>query len=164
MKSIKSIILDTTYILPLFGIEINLSKPFLEDLKKIWKNEIEDFKIYLPSICLIESMYKLLNEYNKKKNFEILERYYKIIPTILNLPIEIFYCELNPIISLNAAKIRHYGHKDFMDCWIAGTALFLNGILLSEDTQLKSIIKQIPEFKHLEIWSWDDLKKHKVLK
>ena len=159
MKNTKALILDTTFILPLFGIKINMDDDFESDLKQVWKNEIKGYEVYLPSICLIETVYKLLNVYKKKNDFSILDRYQKILPTLLNLPINIFNCELNPKVSMIASIIRHSGHLDFMDCWIAATAVALDGVFLSEDSELKNILTKIPETKNLLVTSWDTFKK-----
>ena len=158
MMNIKSLILDTTFILPLFGIKIKMDDDFETYLKQVWKNEIKGYVVYLPSICLIETIFKLLNVYKKTNDFSVLDRYQKILPTLLNLPINIFNCELNPKVSMIASIIRHSGHPDFMDCWIAATAVALNGVFLSEDIELKNILKKIPETKDLVVSSWDDFK------
>lgn len=157
MKNINSIILDTTYVLPLFGIKMDLSQDFQEKIKILWKNGLKGYEIYLPSTCLIETIFKLLNEYKKKEDFSILERYQLILPTVLNSPIKIFNPELNPKASLIASIIRHSGHLGFMDCWIAGTAAALNGILLTEDYELEKVLNGIPETKSVIIWSWNTL-------
>lgn len=157
MKNINSVILDTTFVLPLFGIKMDLSQDFQEKIKLLWKNGLKGYEIYLPSTCLIETIFKLLNEYKKKEDFSILERYQLILPTVLNSPIKIFNPELNPKASLIASIIRHSGHLDFMDCWIAGTAAALNGILLTEDNELEKVLNGIPETKSVIIWSWNTL-------
>jgi predicted nucleic acid-binding protein len=157
MKNIDSIVLDTTYVLPLFGIKVELSQKFSEKIKLLWKNGLRGYDVFLPSTCLIETAFKLLNEYRLKKDFSILERYQLILPTVLNSPIKIFHSELNPKASLIALIIRHSGHLDFMDCWIAGTAAALEGILLTEDTDLEKALQNIPETKNVKIWSWKTL-------
>ncbi len=159
MKSIKSIVLDTTYVLPLFGIEINLSPSFIEDMKLLWNGGINGYEFYLPSICLIEAMFKLLGEYRKNKEFSVLERYQISLPTVLNSPIIILSPELNPNISLIAIKIRHMGHLDFMDCWIAASAVILKSILLTEDKVLVEVLQNISETQNLTTLSWNDFKK-----
>lgn len=156
MKSINSIILDTTYVLPLFGIKIHLSENFQEGISQIWKNGIKDYDVYLPSTCLIEVVFKLLNEYRKKGDLNILKRYQLILPTVLNSPIKIFNPELDIKSSSVASIIRHSGHLDYMDCWIAGSAVALNSILLTEDSELEKILKIIPDTKILVVWSWDE--------
>ena len=157
MKNVNSIILDTTYVLPLFGIKIEISLKFEEQIKLLWKNGINEYNIYLPSVCLIETVFKLLNEYRKKKDFHILERYQRILPTVLNSPVNLFNPELNPKASLIASIIRHSGHLDFMDCWISGSAVALDGILLTEDKELEKVLRTIPETKAIIISSWNEL-------
>jgi len=157
MKNNKSIVLDTTYVLPLFGIEIKLIPEFIEKLDQIWSKGLKNYKIYLPSICLIEVMYKLLSEYRKKPDLKIINRYQLILPTVLNSPIKIFNTELSQKGSLIAIKIRHAGHNDVLDCWIAASAAALNAILLTEDKDLKNILKTVPDTKNLQVWTWKDL-------
>ncbi len=164
MKNIRPLILDTTFILPLFGVQITVLEGSQEILKDIWNNKIEGYKVYLPSICLIEVMFKLLSEYRKSLNYNMLDRYRIILPTILTLPLEIINSELNTEASLIATKIRHSGHSDFMDCWIAGTTTALDGILLSEDKELKKILKKVPETKNLVVVSWTDFIKEIIEK
>jgi predicted nucleic acid-binding protein len=164
MESTKPLILDTTFILPLFGIKIEMDDEFENDVKRVWKNEIEGYSVYLPSICLIETVFKLLNVYKRTNEFNVLDRYQKILPTLLNFPITIFNCETNPKVTMIATIIRHSGHPDFIDCWIAATATALNGIFLSEDIDLKKVLKEIPETKDLIVSSWIDFKTKLKLK
>jgi len=157
MKNINSIILDTTYVLPLFGIKIEFSQKFHDEIKLLWENGIKGYEVFLPTTCLIETYFKLLSEYRTKKDFSILERYQLILPTVLNSPIKIFNSELNPKASLFAAIIRHSGHLDFLDCWIAGAAVALQGILLTEDKALEKVLQGIPETKSVITWAWANI-------
>ncbi len=111
-------------------------------------------------------MFKLLSEYKKKnktekieQNYDILKRYHLILPTILNLPINIINCETQVNSSMIAAIIRNHGHQDIMDCWIAGTAASVNGVLLTEDNDLIKVLKFIPETSNMKILNWDELEK-----
>ncbi|MHA1360908.1 MAG: hypothetical protein ACTSRC_22530 [Candidatus Helarchaeota archaeon] len=90
MTNIKSIVLDTTYVLPLFGIEIVQAQGFQDFIVKLWKKGIAGYKVYLPSTCLTETVFKLPSEYKTKGDISILQRYQLILPTVLNSPIEIF--------------------------------------------------------------------------
>ncbi len=157
MQNIRYIILDTTYILPLFGIEVDLTPDFNKTIKRIWSSGLKEFEFYLPSVCLIEVLFKLLGEYRKNKEFGILERYYISLPTIIKSPVKVFDSELSPEVSLIAIKIRHSGHSDMMDCWIAATAAALNGILLTEDKTLRDSLENTSETKTLQIWTWKDM-------
>lgn len=106
----------------------------------------------------LKKAYKLLNEYRKKEELSILDRYQLIFPTVLNSPIKIFSTELNPKASLIAVKIRHSGHSDFMDCWIAASAAVLKSVFLTEDKELSTILPSISETIELTIWSWKDFR------
>lgn len=154
----QRLILDTSFILPLFGIKLKSLTKINEGLKLIWGEGLDDFEVYLPSVCLIESLYKLIHEYKKNNNYKILKRYPLAIPTIITSQnVKIFNSYIDSTASQIAIKIRHSGHSDMMDCWIAASAAALNGILLTEDTLLIDILKSVPETKFLSIWSWKEL-------
>lgn len=158
MMNIKPLVLDTTYILPLFGIKIIELSNYKKISEKLLKNGIEGYKLYLPSICLLEVMFKLNGEYRKSKDVNILNRYSVALPSILtSKSIEILYPLLDPEVNRISIHIRHAGHIDLMDCLIAASATSLKGILLSEDVELSKTLKVIPETKDVPIWSWDDL-------
>jgi len=161
MMNINPLILDTTYILPLFGIKIIELSNFKKISEELFKNGIEGYHLYLPSICLLEVMFKLTGEYRKSKDVNILNRYSIALPSILSSKsIEIFNPLLNPEVNRISINIRHAGHTDLMDCLIAASATALKGILLSEDSELHKIMKVIPETKDVPIWSWKDLIKN----
>lgn len=161
MMSIKPLIIDTTYILPLFGIKIIELTNFKKISKEIWSNGLKGYILYLPSICLMETMFKLTREYRKSNDINILNRYAIAIPSILSTKsVQIFNPLLNPEANKIAINIRHAGHTDLMDCLIAASATALKGIFLSEDIELSKIMKVIPETKGVPIWSWKDLIKN----
>ncbi|MHA2365784.1 MAG: PIN domain-containing protein [Candidatus Hodarchaeales archaeon] len=155
---LKKIILDTTYVLPLFGIEVSLGEKFKNQLSLLWRKKSSDFNVYLPSVSLIEVMYKLNREFRKQNDINILKRYPQILPTVTTSHISIDHPLLNPLASEIANKIRHAGHRDLMDCWIAASAIHLNGILITEDKELVETIKKIVEFKTTPIWNWNKFK------
>lgn len=157
----KNIILDTIYVLPLFGIDITLTKSFPNEIKKLWKHGIQDCSIYMPNACLIEVLYKLNKEFRQKSDAKILDRYSLILPTILTSPIvKLYDCFSDITSSQIAMAIRKKGHNDIMDCWIASCSVALQGVLVSEDEALKKVIKQIPEFDNISIFSWIEFKEN----
>ncbi|MFV2016667.1 MAG: hypothetical protein ACC656_14650 [Candidatus Heimdallarchaeota archaeon] len=86
-----------------------------------------------------------------------MERYSLIIPTITSSK----YVQIvNPLedqkIMEIGNKLQLEGHSDLLDCWIAATAIHLNGIFLTVEKELVKRIKSIDEFKSTEIWSWKD--------
>jgi hypothetical protein len=44
-----------------------------------------------------------------------------------------------------------------MDCWIAGAAAALQGILLTEDKMLEKVLRGTPETKSVITWAWNTL-------
>ncbi|MHA1916765.1 MAG: PIN domain-containing protein [Candidatus Ranarchaeia archaeon] len=149
----NSWLLDTTYILPFFGINVEI-KNIKNDLKKII-TKLPD-SLVVTSCSLIEGKWKTLQAYKKTRKNEYLTRG--------NLALEGFKTNryfkiLNPWIVPNATKFAdelfQLGHVDYMDCWIAGTAKAENANLVTEDKQLKQLIKKIPNWKKMNILSWD---------
>ena len=158
MMNIKPLILDTTYILPLFGIKIIELSNFKKISKELWSNGLKGYNIYLPSICLMEVMFKLTRENRKSNDVNILNRYAIALPSILSSKsVKIFNPLLNPEASRIAINIRRAGHTDLMDCLIAASAAVLKGIFLTEDNKLSKVIKIMPENKDISIWTWEDL-------
>lgn len=161
MKNIKPLIMDTTYILPLFGIKIIELTNFKKFSKELWSNGLKGFNLYLPSTCLMEALFKLTGEYRKSNDVDVLKRYAIAIPSILSFSsIQIINPLLNPEAIRIAIKIKYAGHTDLMDCLIAASAAALKGIFLTEDIELSKILKIIPETKNVSIWSWSDLIKN----
>lgn len=155
-----NLLLDTTYVLPLFGIEINLDDSFREEIKQLWKKGVKNYNIYLSSASIIESVYKLNREYRNSEDPEILNRYHTVLPTIIRSKnVKIFDSFLNPVIAEISMKIRNYGHKDLMDCWIAASAIGMNAFFLTEDKELKSLLRKYSELKIKKIIDWKMLRK-----
>lgn len=139
----KRIILDTTYVLPLFGFEVNGDHLTKDMILQLWNEGIIDYEIYLPSICLLEVVYRINAELRKEFSDEIADRYKMVIPTILNSSKITIFASLNDFkVAEFVFKLRKLGHPDLSDCLIASTAYSLNGILISEDQTLKKIIEK----------------------
>ncbi len=150
-----SLLLDTTYVLPLFGINIDLNSDFREEIRQLWKKGVKNYKIYLSSASIIESVYKLNREYRNSEDPEALNRYHIVLPTIIRSKIvKIIDPFLNPIIAENSMKIREFGHKDLMDCWIVASAIQINAIFLTEDKELRTLLNKYPELKINKIFDW----------
>ena len=75
----KGLLLDTSFILPIFGIDVSFGKNFRNDVKSLLKYGINNHRIIVSSISLIEVMFKLNREYRKqipikiRINFENIE-------------------------------------------------------------------------------------------
>ena len=154
----NKILLDTTYVLPLFGIKIGISDNFDLKLKNLWKSGLKDHDLYLSKASLVESMYMLNREYRHLKEDTILGRFPLVLPAITySINVELIDNFISTDISNFTNEIRFAGHKDLMDCWIAATAKSIEAIFLTEDKDLVKILKTITAFKSLKIWSWKDL-------
>lgn len=156
----KPLVLDTTFILPLFGIELTKPKEIKKYLPTILDHGVQGFDIYLPNTCLLETMYLLNREFRKTKNSAILNRFSRLLPTLFNSkylklldPIQI------PEAMIIANKIREAGHTDLLDCLIAATAIYLEGIFVTMDKQLIKIIRSIEELEKIEILTWSEFRK-----
>ena len=156
MKNNK-IILDTTYVLPLFGVQIDISPTFLDEVKSIWKTGLIGYQLYLPSPCLIEVIYKLNREFRKNKRSEALDRYSLVLPTVIRSKVvEISQSFLNPTICKTALNIRKAGHRDLMDCMIGATATSLRGLLITEDDELGKIMGKLEETRGTPKFTWKE--------
>jgi predicted nucleic acid-binding protein len=151
----STIIFDTTYILPLFGFTIDLPQDSIIGIKSLWINGLIGFNLIIPSISLIEIMYKFNAIYRNGQQSSIFDYYNNSLPTLLKLPnVKIFYSETSIIVSEMVSKIRIMGHNDIMDCYIAATAYANDGIYLTEETTIQKVLKKIPEYNVDRIMNW----------
>ena len=147
------ILLDTTYILPLFGID--LGEKIGKEIREFFKEGYRGDKIYLSECSLLEVLYKLNREYRKQGKSSILDRYTLVVPSVLNFDfLTLVNSKLDSQIIENANVLRRSGHADFLDCIIAGTALKLGSTLVTEDKELINKLKQVEEFTSLKTLSW----------
>ncbi len=155
---LPKLILDTTFALPLFGIGVDLPSQSEKEIQEMWRIGIPNYELYLPSVCILEVGYKLNAEFRQKKNPEILNRMVLALPTLLTHPlIKIFHPHTNLAATDMAMRIRNQGHSVLMDCWIAASAYALDGVFLTEEGALIDILKTIPEFTTVAVWSWNKL-------
>lgn len=154
----QSLVLDTTFVLPLFGLKIKISNDFDGELKELWKNGLENYSIYLPSICLLEVIYLLNREFRKNSKSEILERYPMVLPSVVNSKtVKLFDSLIDARTAQIANNIRIQGHSDIIDCHIVATAISLDAFFLSRDHDLEKVIHSIDEYKSLKVIDWSDL-------
>ena len=155
-----NLVLDTTFVLPLFGLKVKISKNFDSELKELWKSGLDGYDIYLPSICLLEVNYLLNREYKRNLKTEILSRYPLVLPSIINSKIVTLYDSMKDVRTAQIANdVRIHGHSDIIDCYIAATAISLDAVFLSIDGALLKVIQAIDTYKSLKAISWRDLTK-----
>ena len=138
------IFLDTSYLLPLFGVDIELTK---DDEKKLL-TIIENFNPSINSLSLLEIKWKILHF--SKKNKLLLERYHNVLQFVTlsgKFKIVHFY---DFRIDHIATKLYEF-HNDYIDCSILAAALENADILLTEDTKIKQLGQIIKERNFLSI-------------
>ncbi len=151
---ITKILLDTTYLLPLF--EIKTEKFSKNDLKRLLKMNVE---LYYNPVSLIEIKWKIIKlckrnrsklKYMRKvynETLEYLQTTDELIPT------EIITKEISVLDDI----LFDAGIRDFFDRIIVATAEIFTGVLLTEDEELRDIPMKLDEFRDLLIISWNEL-------
>lgn len=150
--------LDTTFLMPLFGIEPsipNLKREFLEVLKA------NDFKFSFSVVSIIEIKWQVMKLIRLGTDAEKLEK--KFSQALISLKederyqsIELIDSKINDL----SFEFRKLGHKDYFDTVIASSALWETEILITEDNSLKEVIKDYfeknrnPPVKLIKLLSW----------
>ena len=129
------VLLDTTYILPLFGIAIDLPG-FEAKFPKLLKKA----SISVNSLSILESKWKALkiSEYAPEVSQSFSEG---LLSLTAAGEIEVIQFHL-PRIDLVATSL-YATHKDYFDCSIASTAILFTDFLLTEDEALISLVNRL---------------------
>jgi len=145
-------LLDSTYIMPFFSINISIPN-IKQDLVKILSKGAG--KIFLTSCSLIEAKWKAIRNYFKSGEKLYLERANNALLSFQhNKYIQLIDSWFVRDASKWADQLLIEGHQDYFDCWIAGTAMAKNLVLVSEDQPLNKIIKQLPSWNSFSCIPW----------
>ncbi|MFQ6126373.1 MAG: hypothetical protein ACE5R6_17445 [Candidatus Heimdallarchaeota archaeon] len=149
-------ILDTTYILPFFGIDIDV--PGLKrDMETLLTKKKRKIRFVVSSCSMIEAKWIVLSEYRKTRNPEVLDRYMEAsLSLIWGKQVQLHHSFLDESTNSIADRLWILGHQDLMDCWIAGSAAALNGTLITEDDVLKAIMRECSETREIKTFTWDE--------
>jgi len=134
---VLDVLLDSTYLLPSFGIEIEgLSDEHIQALREAWSKGLVRF--YCLSVVWVEVVGKVCRE-ARKSGVEISD----VIDTAIRSLLESGVYEwINPTpdaIKL-AFKLRLAGHKDVIDNLLYATSITRNMIFLTMDETLKDFL------------------------
>ncbi len=155
-----NIVLDTTYILPLYGIMVDQINTLNQDLSRLFKGIYPSLHLYLSSISTLEALQQVIKEYKRQKNPEILNRYSIATDT---LAANKYMTILDPLLSkkMNSLAMRLLltGHSDIYDCLIAGCALSIDSIFVTEDKPLKKRIVELSGFENQIALTWNQFRK-----
>ncbi|MHA1359123.1 MAG: PIN domain-containing protein [Candidatus Helarchaeota archaeon] len=133
-------VFDSSYLIPFFGIEINI-RNFKEGMEKIEKNH----HIYLINICSFIEIKWIIFHFIKKlpdKKEDFLNAYQEgLIFFIKSNQFELV-SYLNLEIDAMSNKVRDAGILDYFDALIYATAKVQDAILITEDRLLHEISSQ----------------------
>jgi hypothetical protein len=146
-----NIVVDSTFLLPLVGVKVvGLPENPLETMTSM------GFDVNINEISLFEAVGKAIREAEKARDREMIMKRIKIGVKSLLLDIKIEklpICELETIDT--AIKLHESGLDDLPNCFIAATATWHTGLLLTESQDVKPAAQRanIP----LKIVKWKDL-------
>jgi len=133
------ILLDTTYLLPLFGVDVGL-----EDFKMLFPKLLNTYNVMYNPISLVEAKWIILGLTRKDEmlRLKMLKRYVQGLKSIL-LDKRLKATELtNPSIEEFADELLLNNKlNDYFDRIIYSTAKHYNATLLTEDEKLIEISK-----------------------
>ncbi len=151
----QRIILDSTYLLPLIGIDVGIPD---EELRTLF---LSKNKLFANEISIFEVLGKGLREIIKKK---LPSNRFQIGLSSLRDDDSIHLITLRESLEYSSliAQIYLSGLTDIPDCIILGTAIKFD-ILLTESQDIPQIATSFKEFHNLKILNWVNFKK-KILK
>ncbi|MCE4601944.1 MAG: PIN domain-containing protein [Desulfurococcales archaeon] len=139
-------ILDTTYLLPLSGIsvDVDLLRSIVEGRVPL---DLNDLKVSLISLFELQAKAAKLSIPAERvvKAVDAIERAFTVVPFTIPEIIEISF-------SLRKAFL-----KDYIDSVIAATAIVLKEPLVTEDKDIHSIAHVLEEKYRITVYSYDGL-------
>ncbi|TFG04632.1 MAG: hypothetical protein EU536_04200 [Promethearchaeota archaeon] len=145
-KPVKKIILDSTYLLPLIGIDVGIPE---DDLKALF---ISDHEILINEVSIFEIMGKGLREVIRKKL-----PYNRLLKGLASLKederIQTISLKDTLAFSNLIGLIFQSGLQDIPDCMILSTAMNCD-IFITEAKDIPKTSSLFKEFQHVEIINW----------
>ena len=138
MNEIIRVLVDSTYILPAFGIKvIGLGDEDLLKLERLRMRRLVDF--FYTDIIWVEIIPKVEKEY-RDRNIELtLETFESIIESLYET-----FTNIAPGLKAlrEAYRLRMLGHRDMIDNLLYGIAVENNLYLLSQDRVFKEFLRR----------------------
>jgi len=149
------LLLDTTYLLPIFGVSVKL-----KDYNVLFPKLINKYSIFYNPVSLIEAKWIVIGLSRRKPSIRevLLSRFREGLRAILgderfsqtvltNSEVEEIADEL----------LLRYGVNDYFDRIIYATAVHYNTALLTEDEELHNLLKIKEAPKPREVIRWEDI-------
>ena len=144
------ILLDTSYLLPLFGIDVEI-----DGLKENFPKVLKKFEVYYSPISLIETKFIILRLL--KDGINLLEDYRVGLDSILAedlfKPTPLTNSEIEEVAD---RLLVDKGLKDYFDRMIYATAVVFKLALVTEDRKLTEIASNY-SLKPPKVYSWKTL-------
>ncbi len=132
----QKILLDTTYLLPILGVEVKGTRETIQRLKILY--EKGDVELYFSPFSVLEAMGKISkNSYDEARLESGLISLFESDVFKGVLPTRKGYME--------ALKLRVKGFKDLIDLMLYSTSITRKLKFLTEDENLKYFIKKVKE-------------------
>ncbi|RLG85284.1 MAG: hypothetical protein DRO15_07695 [Thermoprotei archaeon] len=152
---VNTIVIDTTYLLPIFGIGIKL-----KDFEKLFPKLINMYRVLYNPISIIEAKWIVMRliRRNPGLRYKLLERFRVGLKTLYaEEKIEQTQLTNYDIEEIADVLLLKVGVKDYFDRVIYATAAHYKTPLLTEDEELRKIlsINSIP--KPPRIINWDEV-------
>jgi len=146
-----NLVVDSTFLLPLVGVKVvGLPENPLETMTSM------GFDVKINEISLFEAVGKAIREAEKAHDREMIMKRIEIGVKSLLLDIKIEKLPICQLETINTAiKLHESGLDDLPNCFIAATATWHTGLLLTESQDVKPATQRanIP----LRIVKWKDL-------
>lgn len=147
-----NIFLDTTYILPFFGIGIKIEN-FLNDFKKFLTL---NHKLQINEISLLETKGKSSREFKKNSDITFLKRFKEGLNSLqVQNKIEIIRLDFNNL-NDDIDFLLTIGLEDLFDCIIFASAIKYSDLFITEDKEIKDISLNIEN--SVKVVNWKQFK------
>jgi PIN domain nuclease of toxin-antitoxin system len=147
---LNRILLDTSYLLPLFGIDVEI-----DGLKENFPKVLKKFEVYYSPVSLIETKFIILRLL--KDGINLLEDYRVGLDSILAedlfKPTPLTNSEIEEVAD---RLLIDKGLKDYFDRMIYATAVVFKLALVTEDRKLTEIASNY-SLKPPKVYSWKTL-------
>ena len=149
------ILLDTTYLLPVFGIDVGL-----DEYEALFPRLLEEFKVYYSPLSLVEAKWVVLRVSKAKPGISrrLLEEYRRGLEAIVSDSRLEETIVTNSVIEEAADYLLELGIRDYFDRMIYATAYYYKAMLLTEDRDLKLVSRKTPSYRPLGIMSWAEIR------
>ncbi len=152
------LLLDTTYLLPLFGVKVKL-----REYDKCFPQLLSHYEAYYSPLSLVEAKWIILKLGKKLKNKDaervLLKEYRAGLDTLLQDRRINQTIMTNSIIEEIADELLGYGVHDYFDRTIYATACYYKAVLLTEDEELHKLYEKVSneQMKPKKIMNWSSL-------